>query len=152
MADENVLAYAPTSAAPFEQQSTIVLSDRRIPTEAIPDDGRVLMRVHKQYLDKVGRLRPVAFRDQGDGMSTDWEKYSTPLETKNRAKIPSDNGVISLVVGSIRENRRLTVVHTPHNADPPHERHVDVFGEKDPETRMHLLGIAQWEIHYKAAI
>jgi hypothetical protein len=110
------------------------------------------MRVHDQHIDKNGRLRPGVFRDHGGGMSTDWSKYSTALETQNRAKKPADNGVVCLVAGKVRDIKGLSVVHTPHNTTPPHPRHVDVFGEKDEEVRMRLLGIVTWEIKNKTAV
>ena len=46
-------------------------------------------------------------------MSADWNKYSTPEETRQRAKKPSENGVIVLLVGGIQGIPDLKVRHVP---------------------------------------
>jgi len=79
-------------------------------------------------------------------MSTDWERYSTPTETLQRASEPSKNGVIQLGAGSVRVIEGLTVEHTPILAN---RAHTDVFGEKTPEVRLRLMRVAQWAILVK---
>lgn len=90
-------------------------------------------------------MAPGCFRDQGGGMSTDWERYSTPEQTQGRATTPADNGIISLSVGGIRKIPNLTVEHTPEDDN---RAHTDVFGDKkrNPEVRMKLHRLANWVI------
>ena len=73
------------------------------PREEIPDADALFLRVHRCFL-QYGEIIPGVFKDHGDrngkgGMSTDWEKYSTPVATRNRARRPEDNGVISFNAG-----------------------------------------------------
>ena len=107
------------------------------PVEDIPGGDHLYMRAHKQFL-REGRLKPGAFRDHGGGMSTDWSEYSTPDETRQRARIPEDNGVLDLPVGEVREIT-LRVDHAPL---PDNRSHTDVVGEKNSEVRLKLGRIA----------
>jgi len=102
-----------------------------------------------------GDVTPNAFRDQGPGMSVDWNKYSTPLETRNRARNPSANAVISMIAGEIRKIEALVVDHDPiqensfdekGNRLNPNRAHSEVIGEKTPEVRMKLSRIFAWQI------
>jgi hypothetical protein len=73
------------------------------PQEDVPDSDHLYMRVHRVF-EVDGELQPGVFRDhppkgESRAMSTDWSKYATPEETLRRAKSPSDNGVIGMVVG-----------------------------------------------------
>lgn len=54
-------------------------------SESIPDESVLYMRVHRAMLNANGEPVLDAFRDHGGGMSTDWEKYSTPAQTRRRA-------------------------------------------------------------------
>lgn len=74
-------------------------------------------------------------------MSTDWAKYSTPEESRNRANRPEDNGVVEMRVGDVRAIPGLTVEHTPI---PLNRSHTDVFGPKTTETRVLLGRICRW--------
>src|SRR5437870_13118924 len=59
--------------------------------EEIPNEDFLFMRVHHSYLDDDGESIPGAFRNQPPkigGMSTDWQKYSTPEHTIARARQP----------------------------------------------------------------
>ena len=47
-------------------------------------------------------------------ISTDWSKYSSALDAQNRAKVPSDNGVLSFPVEEVRYKPfPLVVKHDP---------------------------------------
>ena len=123
------------------------------PSEEIPDESSLWMRVHRQRV-RNGDIRPNAFANKptdDDGMSTDWEKYSTPQETQNRAKVPSDNAVIQLNVGEVRKLPAQTVVHTPDHKNN-NRAHTDVFGEKHPEVRVKLSRICKIVIPLKALV
>jgi hypothetical protein len=85
------------------------------PIEVIPNDDRLFLRVHIALLpSKV--LHPGIFREQGEGMSTDWEKYSTAEEARRRARDPSKNGIVALVAGVVRSIDDLEVRHAPDYA------------------------------------
>ena len=86
--------------------------------ETILDDALLYMRVHKNQLDRSGEPIPGAFRNRPqstDGMSTDWEKYATPEECRDRGRTPSDNAVIQLKVADVRDIPCQIVEHTPIN-------------------------------------
>lgn len=81
--------------------------------EPIPDSDFVFMRAHKERM-KTGSPSASVFTPHGDGMSVDWDKYSTAEDTQARGKTPTDNAVISLGVGDIREiSYGLDVIHDP---------------------------------------
>ena len=110
--------------------------------EEIPGTDYLYMWGHHTQL-KDGELQPGVFRDRDGGMSTDWSKYSTPEDTRNRARIPNDNGIVSLTVDQVREIEGLKVEHSPI---PDNRAHTDVIGKKTPEVRMKLLRIFEWAI------
>lgn len=111
------------------------------PSEDIPDDATLYLRVHPNNLDRQGKPTAGAFRNlpdkHVDGMSTDWSKYSTPEETLRRGRDSADYSIIRLGVNHVRAIPDQVVKHTPVN-EPPDERnraHTEVFGPKNPETR-----------------
>jgi hypothetical protein len=122
--------------------------------ELIPDDAILYMRVHEKNLDSNSEPIPGAFRNQptrADGMSTDWNKYSTPEECQQRARTPSVNAIILLPVAEVRKIASQTVEHTPIYeplSEPPllNRAHTDVFGEKTTEARFHLMRIYSFAI------
>lgn len=132
------------------------------PAEEIPDEDLLYMRVHKMWVRDDGSLRAGAFQERRDechpetppGMSTEWEKYSSPAEARSRAKTPADNGVISLRAGSVREIDPLTVEHTPKKEV---RAHTDVRGlppkkrdRDDPRVRVELRRLSTWEIDVRS--
>jgi hypothetical protein len=122
--------------------------------EPIPDDALLYMRVHKSYLDSDGEPIPGAFRNQptrADGMSTDWNKHSTPRECQARARTPEVNAIIILPVAEVRKIADQIVEHTPIHeplSGPPilNRAHTDVFGEKSTEARFHFMKIYSFAI------
>lgn len=126
------------------------------PTEDIPNSDLLFMRVHKALITPDGNISASVFVNHGDpsnpderaGMSTDWQKHSTPEECRARArdnrKDPNNYAVISLNVGAVRNIEGQTVEHTPIYKPPIENRaHTDVFGEKDVEARLQLKMIAE---------
>lgn len=112
--------------------------------ETVPDADSVFMRAHKQYLLK-GTLAHGVFKAHDGGMSVDWNKYSTPEETRFRAKKnPENNAVIEMNVGEIRSIPVLDVVHTPEMGN---RAHCDVplpsEGEDLTEVRFKLRKLAK---------
>jgi hypothetical protein len=119
------------------------------PVEPIPDSDRIFRRAHKQHFTN-GEALPSAF-DLKDGMSTDWEKYSTAQEARLRARKPFDNGVVGLNAADVRAIIPLKVGHSPDltpidwkgNPLPPNRAHTDVIGPNSTELRDKLSKIAQ---------
>lgn len=122
------------------------------PVEDIPDTDRIFMRIHETHVKpKDGSISTGAFVDRGDAMSTDWEKYRIPQQTRDAAKKPEKNGVVAMNVGKVRkiESPRQEVEHTPlhgHKEIPDNRAHTDVRGEKTEEVRLKLRRIATWMI------
>lgn len=113
------------------------------PIEEIPSEDYLYMRVHYALVDASGNPLPAAFRNHGDGMSSDWSRYSTPRETLERASRPAKRGVVQMIVGKIRDLPDQRVEHTP---EPDNRAHTDVFGEKTTEVRVKFLRISSWAI------
>jgi hypothetical protein len=120
------------------------------PQEEIPDQAQLFMRVHDMWRKDVD-VNPGAFKNHNGGMSTDWAKYSTPEETRQRARSPDRNAVVSLGVGAVRAIPGQEVVHTP-DTERRNRAHTDVFGDKDEEARVKLRRIAEIVIPFEAAI
>lgn len=109
----------------------------------IPDEDNLYMRVHKSMI-KGGRISLGVFKNlprPTDGMSTDWQRYSDPEATRQRAlpKIPQNYGVIEINAGEVRKIPNQTVIHTP-DTERNNPAHTDVFGEKDDEEIRVLFG------------
>jgi len=122
------------------------------PTEEIPNDDKLYLRVHRSHFVE-GELIPAAFRDRPPppnedgkpGMSTHWCRYAEPeWIISNLARSPQDTGIVSMLVQDVREIPGLTVEHTPRSGD---RSHADVFGTKDVQSRL-LLSRAckEWPI------
>ena len=110
--------------------------------EEIPDMDDLFMAVHWRAFKTNGTVAPAAFRNHGEGMSTDWSKYSSPYETRQRRKKPADNAVVVMNVGTVRAIPGQRVVHSPLLIN---RAHTDVQGEKskDPEVRVKLRRAAE---------
>ena len=100
--------------------------------EEIPDPHRLFMRVHVKGLLEGGKLHPGIFREQDGAISTDWEKYSTAEESRNRAKQPEKNGVIALIAGRVRRIEGLAVRHSP-DVEGNNRAHTDILGVESPQ-------------------
>jgi hypothetical protein len=112
--------------------------------EPIPNEDRLFYRVNAKLLKDRLTLHSGVFREQHGSISTDWEKYSTPDETRNRAAVPDDNGVVALVVGAVRAFEGLSVLHSP-DEQRQNRAHSDILGLdkldaiKKNEARLMLL-------------
>jgi len=80
-------------------------------------------------------------------MSTDWSKYSTPLESRGRSRTPEQNAIVSLPVGGTR-GIPLDVIHSPdiETRNRAHTDVIGVIGEKMTEIRSKLLDLCQLQI------
>ena len=120
-----------------------------IEAEDIPDEDLLYHRIHKNLLIncKDNEIPAGAIRNTGfcnpPGMSTDWSKYSTPTQTKDRGpQDPEKYKVISMPVGDVRIISEQSVEHTPTINNPAHST---IFGPKDsshPEIRIKFTRIA----------
>ena len=101
------------------------------------------MRAHETYY-RDGNLMPGVFTAKEGGMSVDWNKYSTPEETRQRAKNPTKNAVLSLSVGGVRKIGDLDVEHRP---EPENRAHSEIdfpdSHETRTEVRVFLLRLAE---------
>lgn len=126
------------------------------PIEQIPDADKLYYRIHTQYIDHTEtdskkKIKPGAFdpipKPDGTEMSVDWSKYSTPTDTKNRARKPEKVGVVSFNVEEVRSKpTSLKVAHRP-TLNQAHSIIFDVLPDaNNPEIRINLRRICKWEI------
>lgn len=112
------------------------------PVEGIPGSDFLYLRVPRRLWIENKLL---AFRDHDGAMSTDWEKYSTPEKTRQRARgNPLDYGVLQMECASVR-GVPLNVQHSP-DMERSNRAHTDVIGEKTAEVRIKLSRISGWAI------
>lgn len=105
------------------------------PVEQIPDPARLFYRVHIGLLaDK--QLHPGVFREHSGSMSTDWENYSTPEESRNRAAQPERNGILALVAVTIRSIEPLEVGHEPTRTNRAHSSVHGLGASDDMSTKV----------------
>jgi hypothetical protein len=120
------------------------------PVENIPDSDILFYRIHISFIVD-GEIVPGAFQERGEGrergMSTDWDKYSSAEETKQRSKVPADNGVGQFHVDSVRAID-LEVVHAPvtDNRSHSHIRGIPHEGQLKTKARLLLKRICMWAI------
>jgi len=130
------------------------------PLEEIPDEDFLYYRIHKTKIDfdefdEKKKIKLLAFDPQPKGsteMSTDWSKYSSPMESQNRAKVPADNGIVSFHVFKVRNSPYpLTVRHDPTLSEHFKNRAHAIILEVPPRNndigvRLKLRDICCWEI------
>lgn len=120
--------------------------------EQIPDADFVYMRAHRNLIPK-GAVEPGVFREQDGSMSVDWDRYSSPRDTRLRGKNPEANAVLRMNVGGIRKFNGIQVEHAPI---PNNRSHTDVFlpraNEDLTEARYHLVSIAKVEISFDSPL
>jgi hypothetical protein len=114
------------------------------PVEDIPDNDTLYHRVHKVHCRDGELILSLVFKNIDGAMSNDWSKYSTPQETKNRAKKnPENNGVLSMKVENIRSISNQIVIHAPF---PENRSHTHIMGEKKEKQLIYFDRIWAWEI------
>lgn len=136
--------------------------------EDIPLIDKLFVRIHCANVDPQGKPRPAAFYntpEHGSDLSSDWEKYTTPQESraligkqyrfgKTEFKNPLSFYIASFIVKAIYDlNCNQAVEHSPKYQDPepegdPNNRaHTSIIGEKSSEeVRLKMVDIANWEI------
>lgn len=114
------------------------------PIEDIPDENFLYHRVHKAHYRDGILIPSMVFKNIDGAMSNDWSKYSTPEETRNRAKKnPENNGVLSMKVRDIRNIPNQNVLHAPL---PENRSHTHIMGEKKEKQLIYFDRIWSWEI------
>jgi hypothetical protein len=130
------------------------------PIEEIPNEDLLYYRIHAVNIDyeethSLKRIKLVAFDPHPKGstqMSTNWSKYSTPLELQQLAKNPEKNGVVSFVAADVRSTPYpLQVIHDPISMEEfrnqAHALILDIPPRKnDIGIRVKLRDICSWEI------
>ena len=137
--------------------------------ELIPNSDKIYCFIHIQANVnlKTGKPRAAAFHNtpkQGDNLSCDWEKYTSPEETRIRIgeqfktgstefKNPNLYAVATFPVMILRNDEYAQkvehdpVYNVPEIIGTPNNRaHSIIIGEKDEETRLKMVGIAEWII------
>ena len=108
------------------------------PIEAIPDSAGLFLRVLDINVHSDGTLMPGAIRPTlSDGaLSLDWNKYSTPEDTQQRAQNnpPRRYGVVEFNAGSVRSIDGLSVEHTP-DRKTMNRAHSSLLGLSDSEAQ-----------------
>lgn len=138
--------------------------------EEVPDEAILYCYVHNngEVNSKTGDPYERAFRntpyETGTDKSSDWNKYSTPEETRQRLanqpkhsggfKNPDDYSILQLSVKTIRvEIPSQTIEHDPIQDDavlPDNRAHTKIIGNKDPEVRLKFADIYKWAISPKS--
>ena len=116
------------------------------PIEQIPDRDKLYFRVHDVDI-RGGNVIPGAFRERGEGnnngMSTDWQKYSTVTESLTRARVATKNNIVSFIAGKVRQDG-LIVDHAPIDEN---RAHTNIKGiDSDEQRRLKLLSVYNWEL------
>ena len=130
------------------------MADERLAfqVEVIPDHSSVFMRAHRDRV-KNGVARPSAFEPHGDGLSVDWDRYSTADATLSRTtNNPANSAVVQMGVGPIRAIRDgLDVIHDPLPNNQAHSL-VNLPEDRVEETavRLKLSQLATIVIHASA--
>jgi hypothetical protein len=135
--------------------------------EPIPDEDFLFCFIHRANIDyKRGEIpRAAAFQNtpkERDNLSSDWSKYSSPEETKQRIgqqfkfestefKNANDYGILRFDVSKLRDDELKQVVnHDPIFNEPeiigvPNNRaHAVIIGEKDEEVRLKMRDCSVW--------
>jgi hypothetical protein len=119
--------------------------------EPIPDEDPLYRRVHANLFPSANScddIPPGAFHDT-DGISTDWSKYSTAAESRNRAAAPAKNAVIQLTAGDVRSFKSLRVDHEPEDGNRSHSciRGLKACRREDQtDIRKHLARLSSFAI------
>jgi len=115
--------------------------------EDIPDSDNLYYRVHKNDI-REEEVLPGAFKERGEGMSTNWDKYSSPEDLIKIATVPHDNCVIELNVGAVRTIEDLVVIHAPIVDNQAHSHVIGIPRNKSLKTKVRakLQEIYEWRV------
>ncbi len=105
--------------------------------EPIPDSDELYKRVHRNLFKPDKTIMTGAFHHRS--MSTDWAKYSSADDARNRAPTPDDNAVVKMAVSEVRQIQDLAVEHSPLSEN---RSHTDVVGKKSQKVQVLLRRIS----------
>ena len=92
--------------------------------EEIPDGDKLFYRVNDKTLRQGSEIHAGCFRQQGAGeqrgMSTDWERYSSAEQCRNRARRPLENSIVSFTKGGLERINGVDVFHAPEKDNRSH--------------------------------
>lgn len=132
--------------------------------ESIPQTAVLYRFVHQNLINpKTGNPYERVFENTpkgGTDFSTDWDKYSSPQETRERLalqprikggfKNPLEYFIYQFRVDDIRKNiPSQSIQHDPIQDKlplPDNRSHTIVIGEKDVEIRLKFMDIFEWII------
>ena len=117
--------------------------------EENPDSTRLFRRVHKNELDPedFAFIPPKIFHEIEGGISVDWEKYSTPEASKQRAKNPEFICIAAIQASKVRSLEALDVKHAPSIANRAHSNIIGLnlaAKAKRTKIRLKLAEYAHW--------
>lgn len=99
--------------------------------EDIPDQDSLFYRVPVGWLRRDMKVAPGVFSENKGSISTDWEKYSTAVETRSRQGRPERFAVLRMIVGKVREIEGMTVSHEPIQgveSQRDNQAHTSIYG------------------------
>ncbi len=143
-------------------------------TENVQNDAIVYVRVNREYIqkkgDKIGLPNTGAFYNtpkNGSDLSSDWNKYSTPEDSRERIgkefklsklgqyKTSSEFYIVSFKVQDIYDlELEQSIEHSPRQENFPDEidgfpwnrSHCSIIGDASLERRTRMPDICTWEI------
>ena len=113
--------------------------------ELVKGNDWLYYRIHENTYYAVvrnnsARLFPgPIFKFQGEELSCDWNKYSTPYRAKHQARKPKKNGVAKFQTKLVKKENH-TVRHTP---EIDNRAHCSIEGS-EAKVRRTLQDIASW--------
>ncbi len=133
--------------------------------ESIPDQANLFCYIHFNDINrKTNQPYEKAFQNtphiDGTDLSADWDKYSTPSETRQRLSLqrnkkgvfknPDNYFISQLNVQRIRNEVSGQIIeHDPihnHSELPDNRSHSKIIGEKNVETRLKFVDLCKWAI------
>jgi hypothetical protein len=130
------------------------------PIEEIPNEDLLYCRIHevnidREEIDPYKKIKLIAFDPHPKGssqMSANWNKYSTPKDLQQLAKVPERNGIVSFLTDAVRKiPYPLHVIHDPISTEEfrnqAHALVLDIpLRKNDIGIRIKLRDICTWEI------
>jgi hypothetical protein len=99
--------------------------------EDIPDQDSLFYRVPIGWLRSDLKVAPGVFKENKGSISTDWEKYSTAVETRSRQGRPERFAALRMVVSKVKEIEELSVSHEPIQGiggQSDNQAHTSIYG------------------------
>lgn len=121
--------------------------------ENITAPGKLYLFVHHCMISSKDHKPREEFFG-GKELSSEWDRYATPEETRNRVthdclknRSPNNYGVISICIAALF-GKKIDCEHFPYNYNRSHSH---ILGDKksgSPKLRLILRDLCEWEIKY----